>query len=121
MASHGIVTICPALAGLPNGADGTDDGVSAARMMVDLQPCERAGDGVTVDQGGLGIGGYSLGAGRAVRGAAGSGRDIFKAVVGLHTWNGGRQSSVAAPFMIVTASEVSPAQYVHHNVLNRRP
>ena len=37
MASHGIVTICPALAGLPNGADGSDDGVSAARMMVDLQ------------------------------------------------------------------------------------
>jgi hypothetical protein len=107
MASHGIVSICPALAGLPS-YDGADDGVSAARMLADLQPCRRGGDGVTVDSAGLGIAGYSLGAGRAVQGAAGSGRDILKAVVALHTWRGGRFTSVAAPLMIVSASEASP-------------
>jgi hypothetical protein len=36
----------------------------------------RADDGVAVDSGGIGIGGYSLGGGRAVRGAVGKANPI---------------------------------------------
>ena len=51
----------------PDGR-GAEAGVNAAKMLADLQPC----DGVTVSSDALGVAGYSLGAGRAVRGAAGS-------------------------------------------------
>ena len=59
-------------------AGGAEAGVNAAKMLVDLQPCKIGdgggddGGGVTVSANALGVAGYSLGAGRAVRGAAGS-------------------------------------------------
>lgn len=126
MASHGIVTVCPYLSGLPDSG-GAEASISAAKMLSDLQPCEgvvegsggggwwgggATGRGATVDGGALGVAGYSLGAGRAVRGAAGvTGRDVIKAVVALHTWDGGYFTSVPAPLMIISGSEDTNAPY----------
>jgi len=109
MASHGIVTVCPALNGVPS-PEGAAIGINAARMLAELQPCKAVG-GPEVDGDALGIAGYSLGAGRAVRGAAFSGRDVIKAVVGLHTWNGGAFSPVPAPMMLVSSSLDTNAPY----------
>ena len=39
------------------------------------------------------------------------GRDVIKAVVALHTWDGGLFTSVPSPLMIVSSSEDSNAPY----------
>ena len=71
MASHGVVTVCPYLAGVPD-AGGAQASVNAALMLADLQPCvdDTNKGGAKVSRDALGVAGYSLGAGRAVRGAA---------------------------------------------------
>lgn len=103
MASHGIVAVCPYLAGVPDAA-GPDAGVNAARMLAEVQPCQSA-RGARVNGGALGIAGYSLGAGRAVRGASNpAGRDVIKAVVAMHTWDGGALTSVPSPLMLLSAT-----------------
>ena len=91
--------------------------MNAAKMLAELQPCAGGVDGegtggATVSPEALGVGGYSLGAGRAVRGAAGRlGRDIIKAVVALHTWDGGYFTAVPSPLMIVSGTEDTNAPY----------
>lgn len=111
-ASWGVVTACPFLRGVPDGAAGATATVNAARMLVDLQPC---GPGVNVDAGKLGVAGYSLGAGRAVRGAA-SAPDAIAAVVALHTWElaqNNYDASVKAPLMLLSGTDDTNAPFAN--------
>jgi hypothetical protein len=115
-ASWGIAAACPTLpGGVPIG-DGRST-VGAALMLADLQPC-RVGDvggglrpPVIVDRSKLGVAGYSLGGGRAVRGAAtGVGRASISAVVALHPWNPGN-GRTAAPTLVLTSTEDTNAPW----------
>ena len=111
-ASWGVVTACPFLRGVPDGAAGATATVNAARMLVDLQPC---GPGVVVDAGKLGVAGCSLGAGRAVRGAA-SAPDAIAAVVALHTWElaqNNYDASVKAPLMLLSGTDDTNAPFAN--------
>lgn len=108
-ASWGMVTACPYLRGIPDGSAGAMATVNAARMLADLQPCA----GVTVDRAKLGVAGYSLGAGRAVRGAA-MVPNAVKAVVALHTWelvNANYDAKVQAPLMLLSGTDDTNAPF----------
>lgn len=86
-ASWGIVTICPALPGFIPVGDG-DSTVASARLLSELQPCRSnvASKNVLVDAKKVAVAGYSLGGGRALRGAAGDRAGVVGAVVAIHPW-----------------------------------
>ena len=64
-----------------------------------------------IDRSKLGVAGYSLGGGRAVRGAAaGVGRASISAVVALHPWNPGN-GRTAAPTLVLTSTEDTNAPF----------
>ena len=128
-ASWGIVAACPALApGIPVG-DGSETR-GAAKMLADLQPCliHRGDDdgntnassnvlsGVKVDKRSLALAGYSLGGGRALRGAAGDRDGIVGAVVAAHAWgvpNNGffAVDRVDVPALFLSATEDTNAPF----------
>ena len=109
-ASWGIITICPRLApGIPVG-DGSATR-SAAKMLADVQPC---GPGVKVDKKKLAVAGYSLGGGRALRGAAGDRDGVISAVVAVHPWgapNGFFADRVKVPVLFLSATEDTNAPF----------
>ncbi len=114
-ASWGIAAACPTLpGGVPIG-DGRST-VGAALMLADLQPCQYLGDvgggpPALIDRSKLGVAGYSLGGGRAVRGAAtGVGRASISAVVAVHPWNPGN-GRTAAPTLVLTSTEDTNAPF----------
>ena len=125
-ASWGIVAACPALApGIPVG-DGAETR-GAAKMLADLQPCLIVGDdsgtnassnvfGAKVDKRALALAGYSLGGGRALRGAAGDRDGIVGAVVAAHAWgvpNNGffAVDRVDVPALFLSATEDTNAPF----------
>jgi len=125
-ASWGIVAACPALApGIPVG-DGAETR-GAAKMLADLQPCLIVGDddvtnassnvfGAKVDRRALALAGYSLGGGRALRGAAGDRDGIVGAVVAAHAWgvpNNGffAVDRVDVPALFLSATEDTNAPF----------
>ena len=119
-ASWGIVAACPKLpTGLPG--DGAETRATAT-MLADLQPClVRGVDGgkngsVTVDRRKLALAGYSLGGGRALRGAAGDRDGIVGAVVAIHAWGVPRSGffntdRVRAPALFLSATEDTNAPF----------
>ena len=125
-ASWGIVAACPRLApGIPVG-DGAETR-GAAKMLADLQPCRVGFFGETRDVGGprdvtvdvtkLALAGYSLGAGRALRGAAGDVDGVVGAVIAMHAWGVpsrgffSDRDRVKVPVLFLSATEDTNAPF----------
>ena len=125
-ASWGIIAACPALApGIPVG-DGAETR-GAAKMLADLQPCLIVGDdggtnassnvlSAKVNRRALALAGYSLGGGRALRGASGDRDGIVGAVVAAHAWgvpNNGffAVDRVDVPALFLSATEDTNAPF----------
>ena len=129
-ASWGIVAACPALApGIPVG-DGSETR-GAAKMLADLQPCliHRGDDdgtntnassnvlsGVKVDKRSLALAGYSLGGGRALRGAAGDRDGIVGAV--MSSMRLGIPNTVSSPSIASTCPLVSQRDRRHERAIS---
>ena len=125
-ASWGIVAACPRLApGIPVG-DGAETR-GAAKMLAELQPCRVGFFGETRDVGGprdvtvdvtkLALAGYSLGAGRALRGAAGDVDGVVGAVIAMHAWGVpsrgffSDRDRVKVPVLFLSATEYTNAPF----------
>ena len=125
-ASWGIVAACPRLApGIPVG-DGAETR-GAAKMLAELQPCRVGFFGETRDVGGprdvtvdvtkLALAGYSLGAGRALRGAAGDVDGVVGAVIAMHAWGVpsrgffSDRDRVKVPVLFLSATEDTNAPF----------
>tara|TARA_B110000977_G_scaffold72657_2_gene98314 strand:+ start:2420 stop:3649 length:1230 start_codon:yes stop_codon:yes gene_type:complete len=114
-ASWGIVTVCPALPpSIPVGDGGAT--VGAARMLGDLQPCHSSSDSnsVMVDRSKIAVAGYSLGGGRALRGAANDRSGVISAVIAVHPWgapSGFFANKVNVPALFLSADQDTNAPY----------
>ena len=127
-ASWGIGAACPELARVfPSETAGNE---RRREDLADLQPCliHRGDDdgntnassnvlsGVKVDKRSLALAGYSLGGGRALRGAAGDRDGIVGAVVAAHAWgvpNNGffAVDRVDVPALFLSATEDTNAPF----------
>ena len=91
---------------IPDGSTGVDATVNAVRMLAEMQPCQGVGGGrgALVDHDALGVAGYSLGAGRAIKGAAttmAGAAPSFRSLSYIHL------NDIALPILIHSSSIVS--------------